>query len=259
MLNHDIEHSLFFDGDKFYPDKYSVLVGSHFPKGQYHEPSNCYDCCVVKFASERIQTLISQENGLRHNRITWFANIKGFLWLSFAAVISEKVGWDNGFWLMVLIPIIGICVCLTAISAIGDADHAVKLLLKKWRTIQEDQSESPYVVIPVIGLSYEEQKLDRPSSIPRWHFALYVLTGWIFGLIGVVLTKIGLCLGLSRWYYVLSISLGWLTSWEIVGALFKSEVRPSWIWKRLVEAWNDWLGFSMLEESIDLSERGLSV
>jgi len=124
---------------------------------------------------------------------------------------------------------------------------------------RRDQSESPYVVIPVIGLSYEEQKLDRPSSIPRWHFALYVLMGWIFGLLGVVLTKIGLCLGLSRWYYVLSISLGWLTSWEIVGALFKSEVRPSWIRKRLVETWKDWLGFSMLEESIDLSERGLAV
>ena len=180
---------------------------------------SCHGCCVVKFASERIQTLISDENGLRHNRITWFANIEGFLWLSFAAVISEQVGWDNGFWLLIIIPIIGILVCLTAISAIWDADHACEVLLKKWSDIQAHQSESPYATIPVVGLTFKELKLDRPSSIPRcrWHFALFVLVGWSFGFIGVVVTKISLCFGFPAWYYLIFIPLGWVASLKTIG------------------------------------------
>ncbi len=130
---------------------------------------------------------------MRHNRITWFANIEGFLWLSFAAVISQEVGWQDGFWLLIVIPIIGVFLCLSAISAIWNADAAIELLLEKWRIIQDRQSESPYAVIPVIGLSNKELKARKRT--PRWHFALFVLLGWIFCLIGVLVTHTGTCFG----------------------------------------------------------------
>ena len=168
---------------------------------------------------------------MRHNRITWFANIEGFLWLSFAAVISEKVGWDNGFWLLIVIPIIGILICLSAISAIWDADHAVEVLLKKWNTIHEDQPESPYAAIPVIGLTFEELKRDRPSSIPRWHFALFVLIGWSVGLTGVVVTKIG-----PIWWHVI---LCWIAILTLVGIWLQK-----WPWgnnSSPVKRLNKWL------------------
>lgn len=201
MCRADIE-SPYFDGDKFDPKEYTDDIPYFHDHG-----SSCYNCEVVRFASEQIRILISHENDLRHNRITWFSNIEGFLWLSFAAVISEEVGWQNGFWLLIVIPLIGILICFSAISAICDADNAVKLLVKKWRTIQTDQPRSPYTVIPVMGLSSEERKLcvcqsSRECcnrrlccccrvSVPRWHFALFVLVGWILGLTGVVLTKRG--------------------------------------------------------------------
>ena len=121
----------------------------------------------------------------------WFANIEGFLWLSFAAATREQVVWEKGFWLMILIPCVGILVCLSAISGIRDADHAVRLLLKKWRIIQKHKPESPYAVIPVLGASYDELEKDR-ISIPRWHFALYMFIGWICCLIGLLVTKFGL-------------------------------------------------------------------
>ena len=88
--------------------EYTPLI-SHFLSTDEH----------IEFASGRIYDLIEQENGLRNNRMMWFANIEGFLWLSFAAVISKEVGWENGFWLLIAILTIGILVCLSAISAIS--------------------------------------------------------------------------------------------------------------------------------------------
>jgi hypothetical protein len=181
---------------------------------------------VVKLASERIHDLIAEENGLQHNRMTWFANIEGFLWLSFAAAISNQVGWENGFWLMVVIPIIGILVCLSAISAIQDADHAIEMLLKNWSVIQSHHPEpknSIYTEIPVIGLS----KKDHPyQSIPRWHFALFVLVGWSFGLVGVVVTKIDLCVDLPWQVPALPIIfVVWFVSLAGVMVALKSQAR----------------------------------
>ncbi len=114
----------YFDGDKFNPTEYKNLVEGQFCQfsadHNNHALCDCSGCSVIKFASERIHTLILQENGLRHNRITWFANIEGFLWLSYAAVISQDQdqdnGWEDEFWLLIVIPIIGIFVCLSAIS-----------------------------------------------------------------------------------------------------------------------------------------------
>ncbi len=201
----------YFDGDRFNPYEYTSLVG-HLSRGELDDDQ-------IKFASDRIQTLIADENGLRHNRMTWFANIEGFLWLSFAAVISQDVGWQDGFWLLIAIPTIGILVCLSAISAISDADTAVELLLEKWRTIQEHLSESPYAVIPVIGLSNEELYAKRKrTSIPRWHFALFVLLGWICCLIGVAVTRTGKCSGLNC---VSAIVLWWVVASLVVWVLFK--------------------------------------
>lgn len=183
----------YFDGDEFDPKKYTTLIQCqpkhHDVNVPNHQVSNCDGCTVTKYASERIHALISHENGLRHNRITWFANIEGFLWISFATVISEVVGSDDDkFWLLVIIPIIGILVCLSAISAIRDADAAAELLLQKWRIIQEHSPKSPYAVIPVIGLSYDESRGKRTCSIPRWYFSLFVLIGWLASLIDVIVT-----------------------------------------------------------------------
>lgn len=113
MPPHDVEEGTpphqYQDGDPFDKSKYENLVDMLLPQNHWnHESDSCHDCCLVKFASERIHDLISEENSLVHNRITWFANIEGFLRLSFAAVISEKVGWDKGFALLICIPVIGI-------------------------------------------------------------------------------------------------------------------------------------------------------
>ena len=38
--------------------------------------------------SQRIQILISHENELRNNRMSWFGTLEGFLWLSFAYLLT---------------------------------------------------------------------------------------------------------------------------------------------------------------------------
>ncbi len=50
-------------------------------------------------------------------------------------------------------------------------------------------------MIPVIGLSNEELKAKRIASMPTSCFAIFVFFGWICCLIGVSLTRTGLCLG----------------------------------------------------------------
>ncbi len=220
MCGPDIEEgqSPYHDGYEFKKQDYEKRIEELLPTRKLTVNDRCYNCDAIKFASERIHTLIVDENGLRHNRMTWFANIEGFLWLSFAAVISEKVGWENGFWLMILIPIVGILVCLSAISAILDADYACNILVKKWRVLQNHERCwcSVYTEIPVVGLSNDEMKQGDRIHIPRWNFALFILLGWIFGLIGIVVTKICLCLGLPWWHYILSMFVGWVAGLAVV-------------------------------------------
>jgi len=98
---------------------------------------------------------------------------------------------------------------LSAISAIYDSDRAVKPLQKKWSIIQNHQSTNPYVLFPVLGLSNGELKSEVTISIPRLHFAIFLLLGWVSALIVLVATKAGVRESTNErlWYFVITVSV----------------------------------------------------
>ena len=222
----------YFDGDEFDLVAYKKLIENEKTKAQWSK--NNYD--MVKFASERIHSIISEENALRNNRMTWFASIEGFLWLSFAAATRETKNCEPGlWWLFILIPIIGILICISAISVLWDADYATEVLFMKWRVIQEcHSSQSAYTHIPVLGLSYKEVRAkgihNQNIGMPHWQFVLFVLVGWVLGLVGVIVTKIVIWLNINWWGHALIISISWIACWEMLAFKFELELEKRPIW-----------------------------
>lgn len=163
----------------------------------------CGSCEAVKFASERIHTLIAEENGLRNNRMTWFANIEGFLWVSFAALLATVGGREEKeegsfpkpvwFWLMFILPIIGVLICVFTIVLICDAGVAVRTLQTRWTEIQGLSNNCLYGTFPVVGLTYDELDNCTPISLGclryKVWFTLVILAGWIACLVGVTLVS----------------------------------------------------------------------
>ena len=126
--------------------------------------------------SECIQSLISQEYNLRNNRMTLFGIFQGFLWLSFAFLFSSAESCRNGFWIMqVILPIMGLFICLWTILLVSDANLAVEVLVKRWEIYKFNSGDprTKYYERPVLGLDGQERSRAR-----RWCFPFFIALGW---------------------------------------------------------------------------------
>lgn len=128
-----------------------------------------------KFA-KCIQPLIYQEASMRNNRMTWFGTIQGFLWLSFAYLFTSADSCRNWFWIMqVILPIMGLIICLWVFRLINTADRAVKVLAKRWEIYKFNSGDprTKYYERPVLGLDSQER-----SRAHCWMVIPFLLIAW---------------------------------------------------------------------------------
>ena len=128
--------------------------------------------------------MISHEDDLRHQRMTWMLSLQAFL---FAGVYF---GWDRHWSITLLFFSLGTLSCLSTAVVLWTSVKSVYLLVDWWdeKVYQETKtSKFQYAGPPVIGLGYKNLPAVVHVLCPWYSLPVILFMGWAFILLARLL------------------------------------------------------------------------
>ncbi len=120
---------------------------------------------------------LAKEVEIREQRMTWFGALQGFLWLSLSATLDNKWSCKQGFWLIIVVALVGLFVSFVIMYA-GTATEEIreKLNLAKDNEDERDRFTNIQYVDELILMNMRfEGSWEQPEKLIAGIFAL----GWI--------------------------------------------------------------------------------